>query len=90
MAAEMERELRIPDQDLFYYLLFDELEPLIRAPQPQIVAQALRRRNMFKRTFEQAWKFDEVALSHLWDRPKPRPGRSSPEEHQSSSLQSLF
>lgn len=60
MAKEMQRQLRIPDKDLFYYLTLDELKPLIRAHQPAIVCQAAKRRQMFKRTFNELWKFDEI------------------------------
>lgn len=59
LASELRRNLRIPDEDLFFYFFYDELEPLIRAPQPALVAQAIRRRNMFK-IFKEPWKFDEI------------------------------
>lgn len=60
LAKEMKRNLRIPDEDLFYYLLLEEIEPLIRCPQPGIVNQATRRRQVFNRYFTEAWLFEEI------------------------------
>lgn len=59
LAKELRKNLRIPDEDLFFYMTYDELLPIIQAPQPSIVAQAIRRRNMFK-IFKEPWKFDEI------------------------------
>jgi pyruvate,water dikinase len=60
LAAEMVRQQRIPDQDLLYYIGFDELKPLVMDHQPVIVMQATRRRQLFKRVFSELWKFDEI------------------------------
>lgn len=64
LAKELRKNLRIPDEDLFYYFFYDEIEPLIREAQPMLVAQAKRRRNMFK-IFNEPWTFDEIIRT--WD-----------------------
>lgn len=59
LAEELHRNLRLPSADLFYYLFYDEVESLIREPQPGLVVRASRRQNMFK-VFKDPWKFDEI------------------------------
>lgn len=72
LAEEMRRNMRIPDTDLFYYLMYDELEPLVNDHQPAIVMQALRRRNLFKQLFDQEpWKFGEIIRDLVPNHLKP-------------------
>lgn len=63
LAKEMRQNNRIPDEDLFYYLWYNEIEPLIREPQPSIVVQAVRRRRKFE-SMKGAWHFDEIMRGH--------------------------
>lgn len=63
LAREMRQNNRIPDEDLFYYLWYSEIEPLIREPQPSIVLQAARRRRKFE-SMKGAWHFDEIMRGH--------------------------
>lgn len=60
LAKEMQRQLRIPDADLFYYLMYDEVKPLIENHQPSIVMQALKRRQLFNKMFQETWRYDEI------------------------------
>lgn len=60
LAVEMRKNLRLPDAELFYFLSFHEILPLIEKPQPAIVSHAVRRRQMFKRVFKEPWKFEEI------------------------------
>lgn len=60
LAAELRENKRIPDVELFYYFFYDEIEPLIREPQPGLVVQAGLRRSMFKKVFKEPWRFDEI------------------------------
>lgn len=64
LAKEFKRQLRLPDEDLIYYINCSEIEPLIEKPQPGIVSRALYRRTMHKKLFENKWNFDEIIRGH--------------------------
>lgn len=63
LAREMRQNNRIPDEDLFYYLFYYEVGPLIREPQPSIVVQAMRRRKKLE-SMKGAWRFDVIMRGH--------------------------
>lgn len=64
LANELRINKRLPDPELFYYLFYDEIEPLIREPQPSLVVQATRRRNMFRKVYKEPWRFDEIIAGY--------------------------
>uniref|UniRef100_A0A6G1S5D7 Putative phosphoenolpyruvate synthase n=1 Tax=Aceria tosichella TaxID=561515 RepID=A0A6G1S5D7_9ACAR len=72
LARELVRHQRIPDEDLLYYVAFDELKPLVLDYQPAVVMQAVKRRQLFKRMFSEVWKFDEIFSEVVPNHMKPR------------------
>jgi len=64
LARALRQQNRIPEEDLFYYMFYHELEDLIREPQPQLVVQATKRRKLFAKHYQSEWRFDEIVRGH--------------------------
>lgn len=64
-ARELQFQMRLPDEELFYFLTYDEVKPLCLDFRPAIVMQASMRRQLFKRHFadDEPWKFEEIITS---------------------------
>lgn len=64
LAKALRQTLRLPDEDLIYYLLFKDIEPLIDSPRPDIVSRAMLRRSVHKKVLSKLWLFDEIISGH--------------------------
>lgn len=60
LARELRQNNRIPDEDLLYFIKYQDLPAIAREPQPSLIMHASRRRKVFERMFKLAWRFEEI------------------------------